>query len=206
MQGWGENRRLNINLENRDEVEEKIHMIKRNEAGLSEARERYGGLEITECDAIELVPKIIELNKRMLVADGRLLTAAWLFVGKRVVDLYFSTFYDQGSKRLALRKLADRVELLRADSVLFITEAWMAKLEEGEAIGPATLPAGSRPDRMEAIEVTAIARDGRGTCSICTFHHEADGSIVIDDTIHDIQGVANYLEPIRQRWARMENA
>lgn len=202
MEQWNENRRLHINLANREEITERAVIIEADPVKAAQVGKVYGDLDVTGCDAIDLVPQIIENYKRMLVVNGTLLASSWLFAGKRVIDLYHPTFFDQASKRLALRKLADRVELLRADSVLFICEAWYAQMEEGEFSNPSAVPAGERPNRMEAIEVDAIARDGRQTCSICTFHHAPDGQIVIGETIHGVEGPANFLEPIRERWRK----
>ncbi len=196
MHGWDENRRLHINLETRGEIAERLETIPRD----TRARERYGETKLTG-DAIELVPQIVEVNKRMLTLDGRLLAVAILMRGDRLIHSLGLEFSDQGSKRVAMHKVADWVERYNADGVVLVSEAWLAPMTPEE--NPAdrrTPPASARPNRMEAISVAAITRDGRTADSICIFARLADGTFRFEDTIHNTDAQINSLEPVRRRW------
>jgi hypothetical protein len=202
MHEWDENRLLHINLETRAEIAEYVEILPDDSAA---ARERYGELKLTG-DAIAQVPQIIELNKKMLTMDGSLATVAILMQGDRTIDTLMLDFYDQASKRIAIRRLADWVEHSNADGLIFISESWIGFMKPGEdPADPRTPPARNRPDRMEAIQVVAITRDGRASNSTCIFTREEDGTILFGETMQSSDAQLNALEPVRRRWREKAN-
>ena len=203
MYKWDENRRLHINLETRGEITEHLEIIP---GSHTDSEARYGEMKLTG-DAIARVPQIIEVNKRMLAIDGRLATVAILMRGDRIIDSFGLEFYDQGSKRVAIRKVADWAERNNADGVILVSEVWLAVMRpEDDPSDPNMLRPTDRPDRMEAIQVVAITRDGRTADSTCIFTREQDGSIVFDETIHGTNKQGGILEPIRRRWQAKPSA
>jgi hypothetical protein len=201
MYGGSENRILHINLETRAEVTERIEVIPD-----SVSHDRYGKIRLTG-DAIARVPQIIEVNKRMLMLDGGLATVAIFMRGDRAIDTLGLDFYDQGSKRVALHKVADWAERYDADGVIFVAEAWLTEIgPEENPTDPPKFPARAGDNRMEAITVAAITRDGRSTDSVCMFTREQDGKIVFDETLHDVGQQVNALEPVRRRWRETPSA
>ena len=187
-----EARQLSINLENRAEITEHAHLVSYEPAA---AAERYGEMPMIG-DAIGRIRPMLEMNKRMLAADKGLLTVAVFFKGDRLLDSMALEFADQSSKRVGLRRIADRVELLGADGLMFISETWLAAIGPDEDLrDPRTPPAGLRPNRMEAIQVLSITSDGRRADATCIFTRAPNGNIVFGETFYDIGEDANILDP-----------
>ena len=156
-------------------------------------------------NAIELVPNALEIAKRMLTADKRLMTVAWIVRGGRVIEFYPLDFPTQEAKRLTMHRLADRVAAANADGVVFIGESWVAEIDPGEDItDPRIQRASERPNRREVIQVNGFTRDGQKAERTLFFEHDANGEVVFGELLVDIGGVPNFLEPIRRRWAMMD--
>jgi hypothetical protein len=68
------------------------------------------------------------------------------------------------------------------------------------------VPAGDRRDRLEAIQVIGLTRDGWLSERICPFTRTDEGEIVFGETISDAGGAVHLIEPIRRTWARMGEA
>src|ERR1017187_1424241 len=200
MQQWDGNRRLHINLHNRVELSEQMEIVPDDPVIDAVARERYGDVPMSG-DAIERVSPMLEPNKRMLIADKSLTTVALFFKDKHMIGTVVLDFYDQGSKRLVIHRLAERAERLRADGIMLISEIWHADMEPGEKLSVATPPARARANPKEGIQVLAITRDGRQANAMCLFTRDPNGDIVLGDTFDNVQRQANLLEPIRRRWA-----
>jgi hypothetical protein len=199
MQSWDDKRRLHINLANRVEVSETTEIVPNDPKLGVLARDRYGDVPMTG-DPISRVLDMLETNKRMLIADKSLATVALLFSGERMFDIYVLDFFDQASKRIAMQRVADRMRLFRADGLMLISEAWMAELDPDEILTATTPPARARANRTEAIQVLAITRDGRKSDATCLFSRRQDGEVILGDTLINVFGEANLLEPIRRSW------
>ena len=173
-----ETRKLHINLETRAEIAEYVRTLP---GTTQEAVQRYGENNLTG-DAIAMVPQVLEINKKMLSMDGRLMTVAILMRGDKMIDTCSLEFYDQGSKRIAFHKVADWVRRYGADGVVLTSESWVAVLKEGEnLLDPNTVPARDRPDKQKRyrLELGAIARAAE---AICIFTRDANGQVVFGDT------------------------
>jgi hypothetical protein len=198
MHEWDENRRLNINLDTRTEVSEHLELIPL--ISEDEVEDRYGESKVTG-DAIARVPQIIEMNMRMLARDGGLATVAIFMRDTYMIHFFGLDFFDQASKRLALRRVADLAERYNANGVILVSETWVAPIGPGEDPSDSrTVPARARPDRMEGINVVAITRDGRTASSTCIFSRNDDGTFVFGETAHGTGVQINLLEPLRRRW------
>lgn len=195
-----ERRKLHINLETKAEISEHIRPLP---GSREKAVKRYGENNLTG-DAIAMVPQVIEMNKKMLLLDGALMTVTILLRGDQMIDSYSLEFYDQASKRIAFHKVGDWVRRYGADGVVVTSESWVAFPREHEDLrDPNIVPARDRPDRQEAITVTGITSDGRTTEAICIFTRGADGQINFGDTVLTDSTYVNALEPIRRVWERM---
>jgi hypothetical protein len=203
MQKRTEARQLSINLENRAEITEHVHLVP-HEPGV--AAQRYGEMPMIG-DAIDRTRPMLEMNKKMLAADKGLLTVALFFKGDRLLDSMAFDFADQSSKRVGLRRVADRVELLDANGLMFISETWLAEMGPDEdPRDPRTLPAGLRPNRMEAIQILSITSDGRRADALCMFGRALNGDMIFGETFYDVGGDANILDPVRRKWERRSKA
>ncbi|TDD39045.1 hypothetical protein E1287_04360 [Actinomadura sp. KC06] len=199
-------RRLTVNLESGEEIIEDDYIQSLDEELGERARQRYGDFTV-HGDAIERVPTVLEMARRMLTVDKSLATAAWLLRGDRMVGLMALQFYDQASKRLAMYKLAEHVARKRADGVLLICEAWIAAAEPGEDLRTGRpKPAGERPNRQEAVDVTGITRDGRHSHMLCLFTREESGEISFSPAVEDPSGTPNFLEPVKRVWEKLSSS
>jgi hypothetical protein len=193
-----ENRRLNVNLGTREEISEHLELVP--SLSSEQLGDRYGEIQVTG-DAIARVPQIIEINKRMLVRDGNLATVALLMRNEYMRHALALDFFDQASKRLALRRVAELTKRYGANGVILVSEAWVAAIGPDENLAdPRILPARDRADRMEAINVLAITHDGRTATSTCIFVRNPDGTFNFSESAHDTGDQINLLEPIRRQW------
>jgi hypothetical protein len=200
-----EARRLHVDLSDRSELNERYLPVIRDEEIVRHARERYGEFA-PNGNAIELVPYAASVAQRLFAADKELLTVAWLIRDRKMIDLFPMIFANQTAKRLTMHRLADRVERVGADGVVLLSESWMAQIGPDEDLSdPRTPPAGERPDRMEALQVIGIAKDGEKAEQVVLFRREPDGEIIFDEPIA-MEAQNNLIEPLRRKWAQMEES
>lgn len=199
-----EARRIHVDLSNRTEISESIYPIERDDKITRRAKARYGNFEASG-NAIDIVPYAMEVAKRLLAADEELMTVAWLIRDDKMVSFFPMIFTNQAAKRIAMHRLADQVQRAQAEGVVLLAESWLAELDPDENLSDSTiLPAGERSGRMEALHVSGITSDGRIAELIVPFSRASDGTIIYNDPI-DIPGQNNLLEPLRRKWAAMEN-
>jgi hypothetical protein len=202
MSSREENRLLHIDLSSRDEYTEKSRFITFDEGTMKRAVERYGTVSMTGT-AIELVPSAVDIAKRILSADKRLMTVAWIIRDRTVVEIYPLHFPNREAKRLTMHRLADRVGMLNADGIVFIGESWIYEAEPVEDLGDAWIRPMEHANRREVIQVTGITRDGQVADHDIYFEHGQDGEIIYGEEWVDSGGEINFLEPIRQKWIAM---
>ena len=201
-----QSRLLHIDLSSRTEFTEGYRIIAADEGERKRARERYGTISMTGT-VIELVPNALEIAKRMLSADAALMTVAWIIRGRAVVQFHPIDFPNREAKRLMMHRLADRVAVLNADGVIFIGESWIYEAEPAEGLDDAwVVQPAERANRREVIQVVGITRDGQTADRTLFFERGRDGKIIYGKLWVDIGGEINFLEPIRQKWAAMDNS
>lgn len=201
MESKREGRVLHIDLSDRSEYVEDYRDVRFSEEERHQAGVRYGTVPMVGTLA-ELVSSAFEIAKRMLILDKALMTVAWLIRDNAVIEFYPLDFPDQAGKRLTMHRLAERVGQVGADGVVFIGESWLAFAGPDEDLRSAVmLPASLRPDRQEAIQVVGVNRSGETSDRTLSFKHGSDQEIVFGELMTDLGGQANFLEPVRRKWA-----
>lgn len=175
--------------------------------GPDELLERYGPHFPFEApapgaDVFDLAEAFHEWGRQLLATDGKHVTLAWLLDDSkplRQITLYPK---DQRDKYLAIERIAEEVDRLGANEIVFTTEAW-----EAAPVGPddsrAKLRAGERDDRTEAF-LTYVLRRG-GECRIwrSPMIRTDDGLELAEATVQE-EPVPVFLEPVMRVWSSWE--
>jgi hypothetical protein len=174
MRNRGDQRRLTVSLDERRRVEGELRVWELNkDADLSsQLKERYGEAEaeLGRGDAIARVPGFMQMARRVVSVDKHHVTMAWMFRDERIIEMFPLVFDDYASKRLGMDAVAERVDRLNANGLVFVTEVWIAPLGENEDwTDPKILPARERPDRREAINVIGVTKNGARVVNHPTF-------------------------------------
>ncbi|MFF4879711.1 hypothetical protein [Micromonospora sp. NPDC000668] len=203
MDSSDENRLLHVDLKTGYEIAEIRAPFNVSSESHQAAAERYGvDFGSVSGDAIARVPGLLAIAKRVLSVDKSHLTFAYIMIGDQVAAHFPMLFPDQNSKRLALRRFAEEVRKSGGDGIVLVGEQWVADVEPGEDLRtPNVKPARDRPNRMEAITVTAMTKDGRLSEVIEIFRRRR-GEIVYDgDLSPDLGGeIPNFLLPVARVW------
>lgn len=156
-------------------------------------------------DAVERVPGLMEIARKIMERDGAHGTFVFLFKGEHLLSIDSLQFDDQNAKRLSFERLAQRVESMRADGVLVIGEMWMGVQTETERkLGKVLMPARDRLDRTEGLSVYAVTRDGRQVERICTVDRGPNGEASCGDVEEFEVGAMNTMIPVFRKWKEME--
>lgn len=196
------NRLLHIDLSSREEFTEKYHIVEYDKDLAERTRERYGAMPLNGT-AIEMVPSVLEISKRMLSADKVLMTVAWIIRDGAVIQFYPIIFPNREAKRFMMHRLAERVRMLDADGVVFVGETWLLTAEPVPRLEDAYYVERTK-GRREAINVVGITRDGECTDRSLFFDRNQQGEIVYGELWSDAGGDINFLEPIRKMWSARE--
>jgi hypothetical protein len=188
-----DNRRLVVDLSTMTKYTEEMEILRAGDIPREVTDAKYGKASVSG-NAIERVPQVVEMTKRMLAVDKELATVAWLLRGDQTVEIFAMPMPDQRAKLIQMNRLADLVEQSNADGVIFITESWMH-------VPP---PAVSTPEnRGECIWICAITRDGQSAESITIFTRGEDGEIIFQPSMPINGGQINALQPIVRRWQKI---
>ncbi|MFJ6528056.1 hypothetical protein ACIQMZ_22590 [Streptomyces longwoodensis] len=189
-------------------IQEDFLSVPRNEKATQKAKKRYNITEIGQGDAIELAPKILKAAHTILERDKKHANFAWFFRGDKVVDFVSPMYADQNAKYLTFHRLADRVETLRADGFVYLAETWYVTDPKFDEHGR-LIPARDRgKDRLEALQIFGVTRDGRRITLTTPFSRNRLGKVILGETLtdSDIEDM-NYLGPlgpIAERWKTMD--
>lgn len=169
--------------------------------------ERYELPEFPDGDAIARVPGLMAIARRVMEKDGAHGTFAFCFKEGSLLTIQAMQFDSQRTKILSFERLADLVESTRADGVLIIGEMWTGLQTELEKkLGTVLLPARDRLDRMEALSVYALTRDGRHTDLMCFVERGPNGETYCGEPMEvDYAGAMNTMIPVRKKWKEMES-
>jgi hypothetical protein len=200
-----DNRRLHVDLSTMTQLTEGMEILHLDDIPREVTQARYGEMAVSG-DAIARVPQVTEMVKRMLSVDKELATVAWLLRGPQTVDIFAMPMPNQSSKSVQMNRLADLVEQVSADGVVFICESWMDTADADLVVGDRDMKAASPPEeRGECIWIIAVTKDGRSAESITVFTHGEDGEIVFGPTMVNLGGLPNMLIPVVRRWQQMES-
>ncbi len=198
-----------LDLNSGSGIEEKHIPIQRNDKALSKAKRRYGETTFTPGDPIALAPQLMDHARRVIVREKKHINLAYLFRGEKVVDMSSPMYADQNAKYLTFHRLADRVETLRADGIVFLAEMWYVTDHKYDDEGAMIPPRDRGKDRMEALHVFAATRGGGRASLITPFSRNLLGKIILEPTIDDMDTAdmehLGPLTPIISRWRKMDD-
>lgn len=121
------------------------------------------------------------LGKRILEVDGYHRTLAWLYHDCGQVTTMILDPEDQQDKVVRVRRLAQEVQRLGADAVLYTSEAWFAlPVDDNDPRAP--LRPAERDDRLEMLATYLIRRDGDHAAWFTPFGRDSNGAVVLHGT------------------------
>ncbi len=191
-------------------VEMEVQRLRGPEIDPAEMIERYGP-EPTPADlsdeegvfgAAEMFHK---LGRRFFLADGYLVTVAWLLRDGQILRQISMEPEDQREKYLSIESLAEQVERLGAEEVVFTTELWEAPaVEKGDR--RVALRPSEREDRSEALATYALKRTGEFRLWHSKVERSGDSVSLGEMTVSE-DGAANaaiFLAPVLAVWKGWE--
>ncbi|MEU6398595.1 hypothetical protein ABZ867_16695 [Streptomyces cinnamoneus] len=187
-----------------DDVSEELEI---DDAKIQASIERYEIPEFPDGDAIARVPGMMAVARKVMERDSEHGTFAFCFKGEALLTIQAMQFDTQKAKILSFERLADLVESTRADGVLVIGEMWMAlQTDREKQLDTVLFPARDRLDRIEALSVYAITRDGRQAETVCFVERGPNGEARCGETSGiEGGGAMNTMIPIRRKWKEMES-
>jgi hypothetical protein len=199
-----DNRRLHVDLSTMTQFTEGVEVLDQDDIPREVTRARYGEMSVSG-DAIARVPQVAEMTKRMLRVDKELATVAWLFRGPQAITIFAIPVPNQRAKAVQMNRLADLVEQLNADGVVFICESWLDVADANLVVGDRDMKvAHPSAERGECIWIVGITKDGRSVESITVFMHKEDGDTVFGPTTVNPCDPPNMLIPVIRRWQQVE--
>jgi hypothetical protein len=197
------NRRLVVDLSTMTQYTEEMELQRAGDIPEEVTDARYGKARVSG-NAIERVPQVTEMAKRMLSVDKELATVAWLLRGKRTVEIFAMPLPDQRSKLIQMNRLADLVEQSNADGVIFISESWVYfPASTASTVNRSPEATTALQNRGECIWISAITRDGQSAETMTVFTRGKEGEINFEPSIPIEGGQLNALQPIVRRWQQI---
>jgi len=198
-----DNRRLVVDLGTMTQYTEEIEILRAGDIPQEVTDAKYGKMQVSG-NAIERVPQVTDMAKRMLSVDKELATVGWLLRGQQTVEIFAMPMPDRRSKLIQMNRLADLVEQSNADGVIFITESWLYPPAASASSGnPSADAAAALQNRGECIWISAVTRDGQSAETMTVFTRGKDGEINFEPSIPIEGGQANALQPIVRRWQQI---
>lgn len=196
-------RRLVVDLGTMTKYTEEIEILRDRDIPKEVTDAKYGQATVSG-NAIERVPQVTEMAKRMLAVDKELATVAWLLRGDQTVQIFAVPMPDQPAKVIQMNRLADLVEQSNADGVIFVSESWVYPPASTASTGNRS--SGTTPpfqNRGECIWISAITRDGQSAETITIFTRGKEGEIAFGPSTSIEGGQLNALQPIVRRWQQI---
>jgi hypothetical protein len=167
-----------------------------------EVLERYGPpFPITDppkdASAFGLAEAFHKWGRKMLLADGGHVTITWLLRDGRPLQQISLEPEDQREKYLAIEEIAEVVDRLGADELIFSTEAWEAVLVDEDDVR-AELRLGEREDRAEVFVTYALQRGGECRVWESRMERTDHGLQLADTTTHEDSPL--FLAPVVRVW------
>lgn len=164
-----------------------------------ELEERYGPLEpITQnaSSPLDLVDKLLQHAKRVLVADGSHMRFYQLFRGGTIVHGEVVELGDRTDKYLHSLRLAELATKYRADGFLEIAEGWVGSVAEAENYPAVEIE--QQPNRKESLSVTAFTQKEGPLTKWVLFRRTAFGIVFSEEQTDYVEW--NFLKPLAQAW------
>jgi len=136
------------------------------------------------------------MAREVLQKDGYHITIAAIFHDHHIKFVQIAP-EDQADKFRMMRVIADEVEVLRATSLIFIGEIWMAKFDPSHPFRRAA----ESPERTEALQLIGMSIDGERIVLIAPFK-KVKKKVVLEETIESSYEGTNILAPVESLWAR----
>jgi hypothetical protein len=197
-----DNRRLVVDLSTMTKYTEEMEILRDGDIPKEVTDAKYGRTPISG-NAIERVPQVTELAKRMLSVDKELAPVAWLLHGEQTVRIFAVPMPDQRSKLVQMNRVADLVEQSNADGVVFISESWFSPAPAEPTGRRKAEPPAAPQNRGECISVCAVTRDGKSAEMVTIFTRGKKDEIVFEPSISVEEGQINNLQPIVRRWQQI---
>lgn len=197
-----ENRRLVVNLDTMTQYTEGIEILRDGDIPAEVTDAKYGRWNISG-NAVERVPQVTEMAKRMLSVDKELATVAWLLRGDRPVRVFAVPMPDQRSKLIQMNRIADLVEQENADGLVFVSESWFFPAPAEPTRRRKARPPVAPENRGECISVCGVTRDGQSAEMITIFTRGKNDEIIFEPSISVENGQINNLQPIVRRWQQI---
>jgi len=198
MAQFDDDRRLHVDLATMTQLTEELERLDAVPREVTDAK--YGPMRASG-DAIGRLQQVVEMTKTMLLVDKELVPVAWLIRGQHTVDVLAVPILDQRSKSVQMNRVADQVEHLNADGLIFIVESWLDLADSDLEIGDRDMKVSHpREERGEGIWITAITKDGRSAEAMTPFFRAEDGEITFGPSAFSKGGVPNMLLPVIRRW------
>lgn len=196
-----ENRRLVVDLSTMTKYMEEMEIL-RDDIPKEFTDAKYGRTPISG-NAIERVPQVTELAKRMLSVDKELAPVAWLLRGDQAVQIFAVPMPDQRSKLIQMNRVADVVEQSNADGLVFVSESWLSPMPVDPTGRRKAKPPAEPKSRGECISVCAVTRDGKSAEMITVFTRGKNDEVIFEPSISVEDGQINNLRPIVRRWQQI---
>lgn len=150
---------------------------------------------------MEMANRLFAQAKFFLVQGGSYLTMLWEHGIEHEWRFRYPVFDDRAAKYRFAHGLARRAKQMPIDAFLLVSEEWLLPQTD---LGNGTYPPdfGSHPNRLEALSVTGIGRDGTRVWLSCMFSRDQDGQIVLGDDISDLASVNSdgFWRPVAVAW------
>jgi hypothetical protein len=140
------------------------------------------------------------MGRRFLAVDGRLETVVWLLRDGHPLRQIALEPQDQREKYLAIARVAEEVDRLGADAVVFTTEVWEAPALDS-ADSRAEMRPGEREDRTEAMVTYAISRDDKFRLWRSGMTRDDAGNIELGEMSSHEDGVPLFFQPVFDVWS-----
>lgn len=146
-----------------------------------------------------------KLGRKFFLADGHLVTVAWLLRDGRILRQISMEPEDQREKYLNIESLAEQVERLGAEEIVFTTELW-----EVPAVGSGdrrvVLRPSERDDRSEALGTYALRRNGEFRFWRSPIERDGDTASLGEMTVTEdaVANAALFLAPVLAVWKEWE--
>jgi len=144
----------------------------------------------------ELAEIFFEQAKSVLKVDGYHILLVFLIMPDHSTRLLELRPGDQAEKYLLWRSIGLEVKRTGAVALIAISEVWIAELDRQRPYAHAA----EREDRVEALQLVAISKDGEEIDLVAKFHRDGDAITFDEDTVLDKPGDLNFLAPVRDAW------
>mgnify|MGYP000998789792 CR=1 FL=1 len=142
-------------------------------------------------------------GRRFIVVDGYLETVAWILKDGHPLRQVAMRPEDQREKYLAIASLAEEVDRLGANELVFTTEVW-----EAQAVGPDDerfeLRPGEREDRTESMVTYALRRGEKCRVWASRISRTDSGEIELGEMTEREEDVL-FLQPVLKVWEGWAN-